>query len=76
MNDSLRVFKDSANLNSILEFPVNFVRTEMRSFTSVLNVTLLVEKNDVTPSKRLYVIDDVIKIKLSADWRHASTCSN
>ena len=24
----------------------------------------------------LYVIDDLVKNKLSAEWRHASSCSN
>ena len=38
INDPFRDYKDSVILNSALEFPVNFVWTEIRSFTYVLNV--------------------------------------
>ena len=37
-------------------------------------------KNGGTPSKlnitRLYVIDDVMKIKMAAKWHHAGLCSD
>ena len=38
MNDSFRVYKDAAILNSALEFLINLVWTEMPSFRYVLNV--------------------------------------
>ena len=38
MNESFRVYNDSAILNGALEFPVTLVWTETRIFTYVLNV--------------------------------------
>ena len=38
MNQSFKVYNDSAILNSVLEFPVTHVWTETLIFTYVLNV--------------------------------------
>ena len=66
MNESFRVYNDSAIWNSLLEFPVTLAWTETHNFTCILKVTNC--KIDVTLSivnvTRPYVIDDFMKIKL------------
>ena len=66
MNDSFRVFKDSASLNSALEFPAKLVWTGTRD---IMFCTSDRYKNDVTPSnvkiRRLYGLLHAIKIKMA-----------
>ena len=62
----------------MLEFPVTLVVTETHVFIYVLES--ISSKNDVTlfivNVTRLYVIDDVMKIKLATEWRHTCPCSD
>ena len=74
MNKSFRVYNDSSILIRALEFPVILVLI-LRTFWTSIRCW-----KDITPSianvTRLYMIDDVMKIKLATEWRHANLCSD
>ena len=77
MNERFRVHNNSALLNRVLEFPITLVLYGLKHVLSMFWMSINC-KNGVAQYivnvTRLYVIDDVMKIKLATEWHHASPC--